>query len=86
MLVFSTPLVDFCPSTFSLTSPTNLPPIPKVNMQYIQTVCGCGMGGGVLICVVDHILQEFNILFLTRFQTLQNCYTTPYKNTSKDDI
>jgi hypothetical protein len=26
-------------------------------------------GGGVLSCVVDHILQEFNTLFLTRFRT-----------------
>ncbi len=44
------------------------------------------MWGGVLSCVVDHILQEFNTLFLTRFRNLQNCYTTPNKNTSKDDI
>jgi len=28
MLVFLTPLVNFCPSTFSLTSPTP-PPLPK---------------------------------------------------------
>ncbi len=26
-------------------------------------------GGGVLSCVVDHILQEFNTVFLTRFRT-----------------
>ncbi len=38
------------------------PPLPKVNVQYIQTVCGCG---GVLSCVVDNILQDFNTLFLT---------------------
>jgi hypothetical protein len=36
--------------------------------------------------VVDHILQEFNTLFLTRFRTYNNCYTTPNKNTSQDDI
>ncbi len=42
------------------------PPPPKLNVQYIQTVCGCG--GGVS-CVVDHILQEFYTLFLTRFRT-----------------
>ncbi len=70
MLVFSTPLVYSCPSTFSLTSPP--PPPPKVNIQYIQKVCGCGVvGGGVLSCVVDHILQEFNTLFLTRFRTFK---------------
>jgi len=34
-------LVYFCPSTFSLTSL----PLPKVNLQYIHTVCGCGGGG-----------------------------------------
>jgi hypothetical protein len=46
MLVFSTPLVNCCPYTFSLTYPTP-PPLPKVNVQYIQTVCVCGgMGGG----------------------------------------
>jgi hypothetical protein len=27
-------------------------------------------GGGVLICVVDHILQEFDTLFLTRLRKL----------------
>jgi hypothetical protein len=26
----------------------------------------------VLICVGDHVLQEFNTLFLIRFQNLQN--------------
>jgi hypothetical protein len=66
MLVFSTPLVNCCPSTFSLTSPI-LTPLPKVNVQCIQTVCGVGGGGEVLSCVVEHILQEFNTPFLTRF-------------------
>ncbi len=28
-----------------------------------------GGGGGVLSCVGDHILQEFNTLFLNRFRT-----------------
>jgi hypothetical protein len=54
MLVFSTPLLYCCPSTFSLTSPPS--PLPKA--------VAVGVGeGGVLICVVDHILQEFNTLF-----------------------
>ena len=45
-------------------------PPAKVNVQYIQTVCGCGgEGRGVLSWVVDHILQEFNTLFLTSFRT-----------------
>ncbi len=57
-------LVYCCPSTFSLTSP-----LPKLNVQYKQTVCSCG-GGGVLNCAVDHILQEFSTLtlVLTRFR------------------
>jgi hypothetical protein len=71
MLVFSTPLVNYCPFIFSLTSPTP-PPFLKVNAQYIRqcvAVGGGGGGGGVLNCVVRHILQEFNSLFLTRFRT-----------------
>jgi hypothetical protein len=61
MLVFSTPLVYCCPSNFSMTSPPSpLTPFPKG---------GWGWGGGVLSCVVDHILQEFDTLLLTRFRT-----------------
>jgi hypothetical protein len=52
---------------------SDLPPLQKLNVQYIQTVCGCGVGGvgGVELCcsLVDHILQEFYTLFLTRFIT-----------------
>jgi hypothetical protein len=44
MLVFSTPLMNCCPSTFSLTSPIP-PPLPKVNVQ-TDSVCLWG-GGGV---------------------------------------
>jgi hypothetical protein len=72
MLVFSTQLCEL------------LPTFCKVKVQYIQTVCGWGgMGGGgagMLSCVGDHILQEFNIVFLTRFRTYKNCFTTPNKN------
>jgi hypothetical protein len=63
ILLFSTPLVNCCPSIFSLTSP-----IPTPTSQSKLTVCGCG-GVWVLSCVVDHILQEFNTLFLIRFET-----------------
>jgi hypothetical protein len=52
--------------------PTPPPPYQSkrtVQCTYTQTVCGCGgVGGGVLSCVVDHILQEFNTLFLTRLR------------------
>ncbi len=45
-------------------------PLPKLNVQYIQTVWGCrGWEWGVFNCAVDHILQEFYTLFLTRFRT-----------------
>jgi hypothetical protein len=62
MLVFFTQLCELLP--FSLD---HLPPPP---VYCIQTVCGWGGGGGgVLSCFEDHILQEFNTLFLTRFRT-----------------
>ncbi len=93
-LVFSTQLVNCClhgtilvyscPSTFSLTSP--LPPLSKVNVQYIQTMCGCWGGGGGLSCVVYHILQEFNTLFMTRFRNYKIATPPQSKMTSKDDI
>jgi hypothetical protein len=44
MLVFSTPLVNCCLSTYSLTSPPPSLPLSKVNVHYIQTVCGYGGG------------------------------------------
>jgi hypothetical protein len=64
------------------------PPLPKLNVQYIQTVCdyGGGGGGGVLSCVEDHILQEFNTLFLTRFRTYKIATPPQTKMTGKDDI
>jgi hypothetical protein len=65
-----------------------LPPSPLPNVQYIQTVCdsgGGGGGGGVLECTVDHILQEFYTLFLTRFRTYKIASPPLTKMTSKDD-
>jgi hypothetical protein len=45
-------------------------------------------GVGVLSCVVDHILQESNTLFLTRFRTYKIATPTetktPVKTTFKD--
>jgi hypothetical protein len=46
--LYSTCVLYSCPSIFSLTSPLP-PPLPKLNVQYIQTVCVCcggGEGGG----------------------------------------
>ncbi len=46
------------------------------------------MGWGVLSCVVDHILQEFNTLLLTRFRTYKIATPpqtkTPVKTTFRD--
>jgi hypothetical protein len=67
MLVFSTPLVNCCPPTFSLTTPTPPPP-PPIPSQSKHSVWG------VLSCVVDHILQEFN--------TLWDCFW-PYSEPTK---
>ncbi len=61
-----------------------LPPSPLPNVQYIQTVCD--WGGGMLKCTVDHILQEFYTLFLTRFRTYKIASPPLTKMTSKDDI
>ncbi len=74
------------PSAFSLTSPTP-PPLPKVNVQYIKTD-SVWLWGGMLSCVVDHILQKFNTLFLTRFRTYKIATPpptkTPVKTTFRD--
>jgi hypothetical protein len=64
--------VNYCPSNLLSGSPTPPPPLtPSQSQRTVQTVCGWeGLGGGgVLSCVGDHNLQEFNTLFLTRFRT-----------------
>jgi hypothetical protein len=43
-------------------------------------------GVGVLSCVVDHIMQEFNTLFLTRVITYKIATPPQTKMTSKEDI
>jgi hypothetical protein len=55
-----------------------LPPAPLPNVQYIQTVCVFGGGGGVLKCGqysagVLHSVSD-------QIQNLQNCFTIPNKN------
>jgi hypothetical protein len=38
-----------------------------------------GRGWGVLSCVGDHLLQEFNTLYLTRFRTYKIALSPPTK-------
>ncbi len=64
------------------------PPPPQSKCTvYTDSVCLWG-GGGALSCTVDHILQEFNTLFLTRFRTYKIATPpqtkTPLKATFRD--
>jgi hypothetical protein len=61
------------------------PPPPSQCTEYTDSVLLWG-GGGVLKCTVDHILQEFGTLFLTRFRTYKIASPPLTKMTSKDDI
>jgi hypothetical protein len=69
MLNFRPSLWTVAPQTFFLVqfSPP-LSPLPCVKVQCVQTVCGWERVG-VLSPVGDHILQEFNTLYLNRFRT-----------------
>ncbi len=69
MLVFSTQLSELLPLLPSLWFNSPPLPLPWVKVQYIQTVCDLEGGGGVSSPVGDHILQEFNTLYLTRIRT-----------------
>ncbi len=70
----------------SLWPPPPLPPSQNKPTVYTDSVWL--WGGGVLSCVVDHILQEFNTLFLTRFRTYKIATPpktkTPVKTTFRD--
>ncbi len=60
------------------------PPLPKLNVQYIQTVCVCG-GGGVELCCRPYsagVLRSVS----DQIQNLPNCSITPNKMTIEDDI
>ncbi len=67
MLVFRPSFVNCCPSNLFSGSTLALYPPPCLKVHYTQIVCGWEEIGGV----GDHILQEFNTLYLTRF--------SPYK-------
>jgi hypothetical protein len=88
LLVFSTQLVNCWTKELYLCTVAPLPslwppptPLTKLNVQYVAVG-----GGGVSSFVVDHILQEFYTLFLTRFRTNKIASPPQTKITSKDDI
>jgi hypothetical protein len=70
MLVLSTQLCELLPLYPSLWF--NFPPSSSLPLcqstGYTENVW-MGGGGGLLSTVGDHILQEFNTLYLTRFRT-----------------
>jgi hypothetical protein len=64
--------------------PGPAPHCPAHIYTYTDSVAmGGGRWGGVLSCVVDHILQEFNTLFLTRFRTYKIATPTQTKTPVK---
>jgi hypothetical protein len=68
---FRLSFVNYYPSNLiSGSPPTPLPISQSQSTEYTQTVSSCEeVRWWVLSCVEDHILQEFNTLFLTRFRT-----------------
>ncbi len=84
MLVFSIILWTIAPLP-PLWPPPPLPPSQIKRTIYTDNV-GCWGGGGVFSCVVDHILQEFNTLFLIRFGIYKNTTQkkSPVKTTFRD--
>ncbi len=72
-------------STFSLTSSPVPPPSSQRKCTVYTDSVWQGWGGGGLNCTVDHILQEFYSLFLTRFRTYKIVSPPQTKMTSKDD-
>jgi hypothetical protein len=71
---FPPSFLNYWPSILLFGSP------PPPSLCQIQTVCGWeGVGGGVLSCVGDHIMQEFNTLNLTRFRTYKIAAPPPKK-------
>jgi hypothetical protein len=81
MLVFSTQLCELLPSNIlSVSPPPPLPPSQRQSTEYTVQ----GVGGGVLSCFGDHILQEYNTLFLTSrkgggLRQINTCRKAPFQ-------
>jgi hypothetical protein len=83
MLVFFDPaLWTIAPLTFPLVQAPAPTPLPKVKVQYIlYRQCVAGRGWGVLSCVGDNILQEFNMHSVSdQIQNLQYKIALPYQS------
>ncbi len=79
MLVFSTPPVNCCPSTYLLS---DLPhPFPPSQSKRTVHCVAVGGGEGVELYCRPYY-AGFQLPFSDKIQNLQNCYTTPNKNTS----
>ncbi len=63
-----------------------LPPPPLPNVQYIQTVCGCGGGWGGVEMYCGPYSAGVSTLFLTRFRTYKIATPPQTKMTRKGDI
>jgi hypothetical protein len=71
---FRPSFVNYCP--FNLLSGSPLTPLPRT----VYTDSVWLVGDGVLSCVEDHILQELDILFLTRFTTYKIAFPSLNKS------
>jgi hypothetical protein len=69
MLVFLTQLCELLPLLLSLWFTSSPPSQNQSTCTLLTDSVWLRGGGGVLSCVGDHILQEFNTLFLTRCRT-----------------
>jgi hypothetical protein len=62
MLIFSTGFMHYCRLTFSLVHLPHLSPLPKVNVQYIQTLCGWE-GGGCWVVLETIFCRSLTLCF-----------------------
>jgi hypothetical protein len=92
-LVFSTQLVNCCPHgrrnytcvLLPLYLLSDLPPSPSQIRCKVYTDNVWLWGGGVELCCRPYSAGVLNSVS-DQIQNLQNCFTTPNKMTSKDDI
>jgi hypothetical protein len=67
VIPFRPSFVNYCPSNLLSGSPP--PPLPPSKSQSTVYTDSVWLGGDGVSSVGDHILQELNNLFLTRFRT-----------------